>query len=192
VRLAIRLALAIVLAAVTLGCSPTTDNHVPPTPESHPAPSPTPYRLPSVPPRVTRQWDALRYKDKPCDLLTDQQAQGLGFQEPGWVDTPPDGFPQCWRNGGHLASFFVKFYDIDLVGQVYRRETIWPGGEGAVPITVVGQPAIKVVFPGADRCAIAVAIADHQAFEVNFKEEGGEASVHATTAAETVMHNLGA
>jgi hypothetical protein len=187
-----RLLLVAGMAVTMFGFSPTPDTPVPPSHESQPVPSvSTPYRLPSVAPRVVKQWDAIRYKDKPCDLLTDEQARGVGFVEPGWVDTPRDGFPQCWRMRGH-SSLFVKFYDMDLVGKVYRRETIWPGGEGAVPVTVLGQPALKVVFPGGDRCAIAVALAENQGFEVNFKEEGAEASVDATSVAETIMHNLGA
>lgn len=190
-RLVTRLLLFTGLASVTLSCSPT-EAHEPPSREPRPVPSlSTPYRLPSVPPRVGKQWDALRFKDRPCDLFTDEQAQRIGFVEPGWIDTPRDGFKQCWRMNGR-KSFYVKFYDTDLVGKVYRREMIWPGGEDATPVTVVGQPALRVVFPGGDQCAIAVAIADNQGFEVYIDEEGADARVHATMAAETVMHNLGA
>src|SRR4051794_6358909 len=88
-----RLLLVTGLAVMMLGCSPTPDTYVPPSHEPQPVPSvSTPYRLPSVAPRAAKQWDAIRYKDKPCDLLTDEQARGVGFVEPGWVDTPRDGF----------------------------------------------------------------------------------------------------
>ncbi|GAB3894042.1 DUF3558 family protein [Kibdelosporangium lantanae] len=188
--IATRLLLAIGLAAAAVGCSSRAEPSTPSTPSTPSSPS-SPARLPTDPPRVAKQWDAGAYKDKPCALLTDQQAQGMGYRVPGSVLTVDDGIAQCRRIDGS-NQFVIRFFGTDLVGRIYRREMIWPGINWATPMKVVGQPALKSALPGSDECLIAVAIADNQGFDVRIDEKGVDPCVHATQAAETVMHNLGA
>jgi hypothetical protein len=169
------------LTTVVVGCSS------PPEPSAPPSST----RLPADPPRVTKQWDAHAYKDRPCALFPDQQAQVMGYREPGSSLTAEDGAAHCRRMNGD-NQFVIRLFNADLLGRIYRREMIWPGVNGATPMTVVGQPALKSAIPGSDECLIAVAIADNEGFDVRIDEKGADPCVHATMAAETVMHNLGA
>jgi len=173
------------LAAAAVGCSSPTEPLVPPSTTLSPT------RLPTERPRVANQRDSHAYKDKPCALLPDQQAQAMGYREPGSSLTTEDGVAHCRRMNGN-NQFVIRFFSTDLLGRIYRREMIWPGVNGATPMTVVRQPALKSAIPGSDECLIAVALTDDQGFDVRVDEKGADPCVHATMAAETIMHNLGA
>lgn len=121
-------------------------------------------------------------------LVVGSTGAGNGVSAAGVV---ADGSTQCRRTNGD-DQFVIRFFGVDLLGRIYRREMIWPGISWATPMAVVGQPALRSALPGSDECLIAVALTDDQGFDIRIDEKGVDPCVHATSAVETVMHNLGA
>ena len=150
---------------------------------------------PTTPPPITRPVDARAYRDKPCELLSDQQAATREFKPAPDLLNPMDG-PRCYWRGtttGKESILRIWLRSEDQLAQIYRHdtgnETIWAD---FVPVTIAGQPAARSEPPGSRQphCAVAVGLTDNQTLEVS-QNYGEKPCDQVTAVAEMVMHNLG-
>jgi hypothetical protein len=135
------------------------------------SPTSPPWWIPSSPPPIPRPLDASAYREKPCDLFTDDQAKSLGY-----VRTS-DPFVQeevsrCSRSGEGAfkdnSLLILYFHDTDRLGQIHRREAEWPS-DGAVPRTILGQPAVSAVI-GGNWCWLVVGLTETQSVEIRIED----------------------
>jgi hypothetical protein len=180
-RLWITLAAGVLLAA---GCAqPAAEN--PPGSTSSSASS---TRLPSSAPSVPRSLDASAYREKPCDLFTDEQAKSLGYALPGRPYQDAEG-AHCFRNGESGAELSTKYVGEDLLGKIYRREVLWPA-ESASPVMVGSQPALKTNLPADEPCRVAVGLSGDQGIEVRIVDKTTDPCERATAVAEAIVRKL--
>ncbi|MFC5111315.1 DUF3558 family protein [Kibdelosporangium philippinense] len=157
--------------------------------------TPTPTRIrpgiPTIPPPIPRPLDASKFRDRPCDLFTDEQAAALGYpleKRPGVV--PEESY--CVRDS--LAdvtvdySIWYRHDGTDLFALAHRRETGEWIGDASVSITVEGQPAIK--RPGAEHCAVLIGLSTTESIKIYFQDKKVDFCDRAVRIAEDVVRNV--
>lgn len=178
------------LTALIASCTeaPREPSSAPPT--THVSFTPPSSWIPSTPPPIP-QADAAAYRDKPCDLFTDEEAKALGYSRTR--DPFVDGnVSWCRRTAGGVPGdeFILKYHQgDDYFGDIYRREAEWPSN-GAVARTVGGQPAVSVALERNTACWLVVGLADNQSVEVRIANKKDVACDLAATVAETIVKKL--
>lgn len=150
---------------------------------------------PSLPPAVSRQLDASGYRNRICEILTDEQAVALGLPE----SARPGGSPEfifCGRESKDPPlNFSLVYGGSDLFGKAYRKPN-FPLGYSKL-VTIAGQPALELgtaVLDGSvPYCLIVLGLANDQAIQIdmNLHFGGSGACERATRVAEAIVHNLG-
>jgi hypothetical protein len=134
------------------------------------------------------------YKEKPCDLVTDQQVTQLGFEVKSpiiEVDTSFCRIDMYRVKTSNFASF--ELYP-SARPSTYARNHI----EGLEPISVRGYPASISRADNIDTqhirsCALLIDVAESQGIRVNYQVGAGDPNdpcVPATQAAEFIVDNL--
>jgi hypothetical protein len=177
------LSLLVCLAVVATGCTSGPASSGPTSATSTPS-----SELPASAPSITRALDASAYRDRPCDLFTNDEAKALGYTAPGRPGGDP-AVPQCsWPS----SELVVRYYpDNDFFGQIYRREATWPA-KLSIAITVAQQPAVRTDLPATeDYCRVAVGLTGTQTVEARVMSKTLDSCDQAVKVAEAVVRKLG-
>lgn len=138
------------------------------------APPPTPVAPPSTPePEPERPFNIAMAERAPCDMLTADQRDQLGFDR-GPVPAKDESFDArtcSYRNtsakvGARLSAVTVEGMDVwtDDTAQVDTART-----------TVHGFPGLIIKTPGLDQsCNVAVDTADGQQLDVLYRDDGAQ------------------
>ncbi|MFC0115838.1 DUF3558 domain-containing protein [Kibdelosporangium aridum] len=184
------LLLGIAALFLLAGCSGAPPEKPPDSPPATSIPAPTPRGLPTSPPPIPLPLDASRYRDRPCDLFTDEQVQALGYppiKRPGVLP----GQSYCARHDeSNLDLHFSIWYrhdGTDRFAKVHRREEEWLADDAA-PIAVAGQPAAKL--PGTRMCKVLIGLSTAESIEVVFGDPKVDFCDRAVRIAETVVRNV--
>jgi hypothetical protein len=180
---------AATFALISAGCTagPTGDPSNPTTTSSSDAP------LPSSRPPIPRSLDATTYRDKPCELFSDDQARMLGILESGATFQKPES-ADCQRFSsppGENDLVVSYYFASDLLARIYRGDTNWPTKQWTEPLNIAGQPAVKTTLPATDNCRLAIGLTDNQGVEIQVRYKRADACPRALQVAETIVHNLG-
>ncbi|GDY32144.1 DUF3558 domain-containing protein [Gandjariella thermophila] len=174
-RLAVGLAALSLPGALIAGCSSTSTGT--PTPTGTGASSATAGPPSSAKPSSTRPKTIDLKGVDPCQILTPQQRQQLGFQGGGNPSNASDVYQHAktceyYDHGEDLSGDFMLVTTKGIEGfsdGTYNAET--------QPIQVNGFPALIAKIPGmAISCAVVVDVADGQFLDVQFVSPGGDGS----------------
>lgn len=170
-----RLSALLGLSALTLtGCglwqsAPTADT-APPAPQPPPAPPSTSTAEPLPP----RPFELTLKNTDPCQLLTEEQRSGLGF------DQEPQPDSQAGFGNAATCSYRSTTAKVGARLSLITTEgmTVWTDDTtqvDATPITVDDFPGLVIKTPGLDlTCNVAVDTAEGQHLDVLYRDDGGE------------------
>ncbi|CAM3993418.1 DUF3558 domain-containing protein [Kibdelosporangium persicum] len=185
-----RLAIGTASLFLLSGCSEGPTGTPPGTPSVTSTPVTTTKGIPTSPPPIPRPLDASRYRDKPCDLFTDEQVQALGYppiKRSGVLTNES----QCTRHDeSNLDLHFSIWYrhdGTDRFAKVHRREESWRSDD-AVSITVEGQPAVRL--PGTRMCTVLIGLSSTESIEIHFGDPKVDSCDRAVRIAEGVVRNV--
>lgn len=162
---------------------------------TNPAPTPSYQPPPSLPPAVSRPLDASGYRNRICEILTNEQALALGFPGPPDQSEAPQ-YISCIRVSENPETEVAWVYSTpELFGKVSGGPAISLGYVKLV--TISGQPALEQGTPDPKDivryCTIVLGLASDQAIQIDVRDpEGpGGACERATKVAEAIVRNLG-
>jgi hypothetical protein len=170
-----RLLLAVAVVALAAGCTTTSAGTPLPSPsasEELPPPDPDEALPSDGAPKVENPLDVTQFEEKPCDVLTPEDAQELNLPATGEQRGDSLGQTCYWRNSETRGFLAVSFFSGDERGlsSIYReaKGSDFPFFEPIADIE--GHPAVAYNVDEEEprvNCVVALGLSDQLAFTVS-------------------------